>query len=118
MLYESDVIDRAAEAMAGPDDWQKMDESVRRGWRELARRAAAALRPTHYTTADLIDDHVLTIKATLVLAKHAGKLTVRRADDDTRALIARDWVVALRQARFVVICPPRDVRDLSGLGHG
>lgn len=51
------------------------------------------------------DDHLI-VCATVVLAKHSGKLTNRRADDITRQIIARDWVAQLRRSGYQITFGP------------
>lgn len=51
------------------------------------------------------DDHLI-IAATVVLAKHAGKLTSRRADDTMRQIIARDFVAQLRRCGYQITFGP------------
>ena len=57
-----------------------------------------------------VPDEHLIVGATVVLAKHAGKLTKRAADDITRQIIARDWVAQLRLSGYRITFGP-------GSGH-
>ncbi|CAO3403526.1 hypothetical protein [Azospirillum palustre] len=54
-----------------------------------------------------VPDERLIIDATVVLAKHAGKLNARKAADSmTREIIARDWVAQLRRSGYRVTFGP------------
>lgn len=53
-----------------------------------------------------VPDEHLIIGATVVLAKHAGKLTNRRADATVRQIIARDWVAQLRRSGYQITFGP------------
>lgn len=50
-------------------------------------------------------DHLI-ICATVVLAKHSGSLTNRRADATMREIIARDWVAQLRRSGYQITFGP------------
>lgn len=53
-----------------------------------------------------VPDDRLVLAASLVLAKHAGKLTARRADATIREIIARDWVAQLRRSGYQITFRP------------
>lgn len=53
-----------------------------------------------------VPDDYLIVAATVVLGRHAGKLTNRRADDTTRQIIARDWVAQLRRCGYRITFGP------------
>ena len=87
--------------------WPKMTPSLREGWRYLAQRAAEALRPgIGSREGEPVPDDHLIVGATVVLAKHAGSLTNRRADDTLREIIARDWVSQLRRCGYQITFGP------------
>lgn len=54
-----------------------------------------------------VPDEYLIISATVVLAKHAGKLNARKAADSmTREIIARDLVASLRRSGYRITFGP------------
>ena len=87
--------------------WPKITPSLREGWRYLAQRAAEVLRPGVWSREGepVPDDHLI-VAATVVLAKHSGSLTNRRADDTTRQIIARDFVAQLRRCGYQITFGP------------
>jgi hypothetical protein len=53
-----------------------------------------------------VPDEHLIIGATVVLARHSGGLTNRRADATMREIIARDWVAQLRRSGYRITFGP------------
>lgn len=51
------------------------------------------------------DDHLI-LAASVVLTKHSGNLTARRADATMREIIARDWVAQLRRCGYRITFGP------------
>lgn len=93
------------------DTWPKITPSLREGWRYLAQRAAEVLRPgIGSRESQAVPDEHLLIDAQVVLTKHSGSLTNRRADATMREIIARDWIAQLRRSGYQITFGP-------GAGH-
>lgn len=107
-MTAEDIIERTAIHMSEAGaDWPRMTPALRDGWRLLARRAADVLCPGVGTRqGQLVPDEHLMVSAKVVLARHAGKLTTRRADETTREFISRDLVAQLRLCGYRITFGP------------
>jgi hypothetical protein len=94
-----DLIERASIAMAGGEDfWRDLSPELRDQYRELARRAQPVLQGGKAVPWDEV-----AVTLGVVLTEHAGSLTSRKADSDTRQRIVRDQVARLQKSRYTVV---------------
>ncbi|WP_431855289.1 hypothetical protein [Azospirillum sp.] len=95
-----DQIERAAMTMAG-EVWAGMSDTIKEQYRELARRA----QPVFHNGQAVPWEHV-AVTLSVVLTEHAGSLTAKRADSETRQRIARDQTERLKLCRYTVVAGP------------
>ena len=105
-MASDDLIERAAETMAG-EDWASMSLDIQNQYREMSRRAATVFLPARTNRqGEAVEWELVELSVRMAVVDSRSLLTTRKAGDEAVDHITRRIVEKMRRSGFSYVFGP------------